>query len=99
MNTCKTCKHWDTERSGDHEIIYGLHALCLRGTVSDAGGLKIHMLPDSAHGERDEYFGGWYPIATGPDFGCIHWETMQPAGTVEVTSMSDDRPKFIPVED
>jgi hypothetical protein len=68
MNTCKTCKHWDTSQPEDFGVYHGdSHFPCERndGTVQIA----------QAHGAYTSTFDGSHPgLVTGPDFGCIHWE-------------------------
>jgi len=69
VSTCKTCKHWNCGDSGD-----GDHQICLFGVREPSRSMQVWKMPNNAVGHEDDYFGGWDPIETGPDFGCIHWE-------------------------
>lgn len=69
MKTCDTCKHWASEpvstfpSSNEHE--------CLCPKIDNDG----RFAPDGDDCLRQ--FGndaGWIMNATGPKFGCIHWE-------------------------
>ncbi len=73
--TCKTCKWWDhpdavsLDDSPQHK-----HKPCGHPSMSQGGG---RLDADGAHGMYAYYFGDYYTISTGPDFGCIHWEAKE----------------------
>lgn len=69
MNTCDTCINWD--KSAPHDGIHGL-AICDRDRKIAPGEIL-----DMAENEWDVVNGEPYNagvIATGPKFGCIHWQ-------------------------
>jgi len=69
MNTCKDCKYWD-QNPVEYSIPSGTtHRECTCPKIDG----KADRGEDSVQvwGEDATYVN----IATGPDFGCIHWES------------------------
>ena len=64
MNTCKTCKWWDTE---PRNVNLSLHRDCLSEKLQPG---------NDADGEPDTlgYYNEGSKFWSGPDFGCIHHE-------------------------
>lgn len=62
MNTCKMCKWWTGPHGhGGH---WDKHGDCTQEKVNGDAKLDGMHAGDIAD----------YPLMTGPDFGCIHWE-------------------------
>ena len=73
MNTCKTCKHWGTE--GDEPPWRSCERYMNEG---GSGVMRFSPTLDGAGVHNGEPFNGG-SLATGPDFGCIHWQGKIPA--------------------
>lgn len=62
MNTCDTCQHWDSEHETDEP---GLFACKAAHTSADDG--RAFGVANGEPLNAGEF-------ATGPKFGCVHWE-------------------------
>lgn len=75
MKACKTCKYWSEKTVGQDDDIendsYGERHYCNLLSDKSYEGYEISHKNDAeaaAHGI------GGAKIATGPEFGCIHWK-------------------------
>jgi len=68
MNTCKDCKHWDLNPT---EYSIPANTSKRECTCPKVCG-ETHRDEDAM--EQWGQDAGYVDIATGPDFGCVHWE-------------------------
>lgn len=75
MNTCKDCDHWGKTTVGKHDDVefdsYEERHYCWLLSKKERKGKVISALNDA---ESVSHGIGGANIATGSDFGCIHWE-------------------------
>ncbi len=68
MNTCKTCKWWAEQefatKFGD-----------CNSPRNPRNDWKLNL--DGAYGHEETFYGHFFGISTGPDFGCIHHEAKE----------------------
>lgn len=74
MNTCDTCRHWDDESYLDPERNPHLLNMCVLRACNN---IKLNAVTDDKNDFSDSVHhsgDGYGANATGPKFGCIHWE-------------------------
>lgn len=70
MNTCKDCKWWGKAQNPRSPYSYGQNQICehIIPQRNEAISYKASVTPIHDNNYLSDLF-------TGPDFGCIHWET------------------------
>lgn len=83
-NTCGVCKHWEP---GVHwnKRVYSHLGTCrkaLKFGVASSHDLRAEDIHEEMSAQRDRVLGleknpGGCYVATGTDFGCMHWEARE----------------------
>lgn len=75
MNTCKTCRFWQSSFSMCNKRFVDVPTSA-REFKPDS--MRVHVWPG---GQDKEFPDIVHNVFTGPDFGCIHWETREACAT------------------
>lgn len=74
MERCRTCRHWDKENKSLYFSNENL-GTCKVGKLLESGDWSLAGKPLDAVVYSYDESGAF---ATGPDFGCVHWEAAAP---------------------